>query len=136
MAGGSGGPTDGLSFDIPLDDLIDASEFGAYVLKNTSNQREAARACFDWMVANVIAPGSRYETIADAAVSEGSALLRPDRCSAEVEAMLCCGLGEDGVNDSFVDEEEEEEAEEEEEEVVELTTSDDDGAASAEVTPI
>lgn len=109
---------DELNFIIPLDDLIDASEFGAYVLKNTSNQREAARACFDWMTANTMSPGPRYKSIADAAVPEDSPLLRPDRCSAEVEAMLCCGLG--GVNEDEGQEKEEEEL-----------ASDDDGMASA-----
>ena len=133
IVGGSCGAPDGLSFDIPLDDLIDASEFGAYVLKNTSSQREAARACFDWMVANVLAPGSQYDAIADAAVSDDSALLRPDRCSAEVETMLCCGLGADGVNDSFVDDEDDDGDDVEDEE---LTTSDDVGTASADVTTI
>ena len=89
---GNGSDNEELNFDIPLDDLIDSSEFGAYILKNTSNSYEAAQACFNWMKLNLIPPMLEYQVFGNAAIPEASPLLKPDRCSSEIETMLCTGI--------------------------------------------
>lgn len=88
-----------MCFDIPLEDLIDVSEFGAYVLKNTGNKYDAARACFIWMKRNMREPGIRYQVLADDAVPDAIPMLQRSQCSQAVERMLCGGIG--GMEDDY-----------------------------------